>query len=62
MIKPPEERDRILFGDAVISELRQFHRLVELDPPISSREIAHRMAWSRRNTRWMLTKIGDRRD
>ena len=62
MIKPVDHyQDRLLMGDAVMSELKQFDRLVALDPPISAVEIAHRMSWGKRSVRWYLNKIGDKR-
>lgn len=48
-------------ASSVILELKQFSKLLELDPPISCAEIAHRMAWTKRETRWLLTKMGDKR-
>lgn len=59
--KDDHDQDRLLMGDAVVSELKQFDKLVALDPPISSVEIAHRMVWGRRSVRWYLNKIGDKR-
>lgn len=56
-----DEKDRLVFGDAVIAELRQFERLRAIDPPLTCAEIAHRMVWSRRDTRWLLQKMNDRR-
>lgn len=55
------ENDRVLFGDAVIAELRQFEKLRALEPLITCAEIAHRMAWNRRDTRWLLKKMNDNR-
>lgn len=55
------ERDRLLYGDAAIMEMKQFEKLRQLEPPLSSREIAHRMAWSQKQTRSMLNKVGDKR-
>lgn len=60
-MKLAEERDRLLMGDAVVAELKQFEKLCAIDPPISCADIAHRMAWGKRSTRWMLTKMGDKR-
>lgn len=59
--KIDHDQDRLLMGDAVVSELKQFDKLVALDPPISAAEIAHRMVWGKRAVRWYLTKIGDKR-
>lgn len=56
-----DERDRLVLGDAVMTEIRQFERLRKIEPPISCAEIAHRMAWTKRNTRWFLTKMKDYR-
>lgn len=56
-----EEADRTLMGDAVIQELRQFHRLCAIIPPLTCEDIAHRMAWSKRNVRWLLRKLSDNR-
>lgn len=56
-----DEKDRVLFGDAVVAELRQFEKLRAVDPPLTCAEIAHRMVWSRRDTRWLLQKFNDRR-
>lgn len=55
------ERDRVILGDAVIAELRQFERLRSLDPPLTCEDIAHRMAWPKRDTRWLLKKMNDKR-
>ena len=56
-----DEKDRVLFGDAVVAELRQFEKLRAVDPPLTCAESAHRMLWSRRDTRWLLQKYHDRR-
>lgn len=61
MIKSREEADRVLMADAVIAELRQFERLRALDPPITCAEIAQRMIWTKRDTRWLLKKMKDNR-
>lgn len=61
MFDGKDERDRVLGAPAVIGELRQFEKLRALDPPISCAQIAERMIWSRRDTRWLLTKMGDKR-
>jgi len=46
---------------SIMLELRQFDKLRSLEPKISCAEIAHRMAWSKRDTRWLLKKMGDDR-
>ena len=56
-----DEKDRLVLGDAVIAELRQFERLRAVLPALTCAEIAHRMVWSRRDTRWLLQKMNDRR-
>lgn len=56
-----EDADRRLMADAVMDELKQFDKLRALDPPITCAEIAHRMIWSRRDTRWLLKKFRDDR-
>jgi hypothetical protein len=61
MIRDADERDRLLMGDAVFAELKQFDKLRQLDPPISAKDLAFRMAWSLKQTRWLLTKMGDKR-
>ena len=55
------DRDRLLMGDAVVSEMKQFELLCAIEPKITAAEIAHRMAWGKRATRWLLTKMGDKR-
>lgn len=42
-------------------ELRQFSKLLKVSPPLSCEEIAQRMAWSKRETRKLLTRFGDKR-
>jgi len=63
MIKdiPEEDQNRLIMGDAVISELKQFDKLCAILPLLTCAEIAHRMAWGKRATRWLLTKNGDKR-
>lgn len=56
-----EDNGRLMMGDAVIAELRQFEKLRKIEPKLTCAEIAHRMVWTRRNTRWLLTKVGDKR-
>lgn len=60
-VLPREDHDRQLFADAVISELHQFENLRNLDPPISSDEIAHRIVWPVKEVRWLLKKFKDLR-
>lgn len=49
-------------ASAVELELRQFNRLRELsDPPLTSRDIAHRMGWTQLYTRKMLNTYKDKR-
>jgi len=55
------EKDRLLLSAAVISELKQFNKLRQLDPPISAADIAYRMAWTPKDTRWLLRKMKDHR-
>lgn len=61
MTNVKEDRDRVLMADAVIGELKQFERLRALDPPLTCAEIAHRMIWPKRETRWLLKKMKDDR-
>lgn len=42
-------------------DLAQFRKLLEADPPLTSRQIAHRMAMSQRETRNLLNTFGDKR-
>lgn len=56
-----EDRDRVLMADAVMQELQQFEKLRALDPPITCAQIAERMIWTKRQTRWLLNKFKDRR-
>jgi hypothetical protein len=56
-----EHRDRVLGAEAIIAELKQFDKLRAIDPPITCAQIAFRMVWSKRDTRWLLTKMGDKR-
>lgn len=56
-----EEADRHLLGDAIISELKQFENLRQLEPPLSPSEIAHRMVWKEKDVKWLLKKLGDTR-
>lgn len=49
-------------GDVVMTELRQFVKLCALDdPPLTCADIAHRMVWTKRDTRWLLNKFKDGR-
>ena len=54
-----EDADRVLMGDAVISELRQFERLLKLEPALTPDQIAERMVWKVRDVKWLLKKMGD---
>lgn len=56
-----DKEGRYTPATSVIQELAQFKRLCAIDPPISCAELAHRMVWTKRDTRWMLNKIGDKR-
>jgi hypothetical protein len=54
MTSPPDERDRKLGADAIMGELRQLNSLLDLEPPLSVDEIAHRMAWKPKDLRKLL--------
>jgi hypothetical protein len=56
-----EERDRILMADAVMADLKQFDKLRRIDPPISTADIANRMAWKLKDVKWLLKKMKDDR-
>lgn len=43
------------------SELRQFERLMYIEPPLDSDEIANRMVWPVKEVRWLLKKFKDDR-
>jgi hypothetical protein len=57
-----EDSDRILMADAVIEDLKQFNRLIAVDPPLTIQDIAFRMAWEVKDVRWLLKKIRDGRE
>lgn len=42
-------------------EMRQFERLILVEPPLHSAELAHRMAWPMRKVWQMLKKFKDDR-
>lgn len=48
-------------GRKIRAEMRQFERLILIEPPLHSAEIAHRMACSMKQVRQMLRKFKDDR-
>jgi hypothetical protein len=48
-------------SSAVQLDLKQFERLREIDPPLTCAQIAHRMAWTKLQTRKLLRKYKDHR-
>ena len=48
-------------GKQVRADMRQFERLILVEPPLHSAEIAHRMPWPMRKVRAMLKKFKDER-
>lgn len=43
------------------ADMRQFEKLLYVEPPLHSAEIAHRMPWSMKKVRQMLHKFKDDR-
>lgn len=43
-------------------ELRQFERLMYIEPPLSVEDIAFRMVWTEKDVRWLLKKFKDDRN
>lgn len=59
-----EAAEREAIGQAsrrINAELRQFERLMYIEPQLSVDEIAFRMAWSEKDVRWLLKKFKDDR-
>lgn len=48
-------------GKKIRADMRQFERLILVEPPLHSAEIAHRMVWPVRKVRDMLRKFKDDR-
>ena len=48
-------------GRQIRADMRQFERLVLVEPQLHSAEIAHRMAWPMKKVREMLRKFKDER-
>jgi hypothetical protein len=48
------ENDRKLYADAVISDMAQLKKLLDIDPPLGIDELAHRLAWPRKELKKML--------
>jgi hypothetical protein len=55
------DADRILLSAAVIADLKQFDKLRRAEPPLSIDDIAHRMAWPKKDVKWLLKKMKDTR-
>lgn len=56
------EKETLKAATKVIGrELRQFERLMYIEPPLHSAEIAHRMVWPLKDVRKMLKKFKDDR-
>ena len=48
-------------SNSIRNEMRQFERLLYIEPPLHSAEIAHRMVWPLKEVRKMLKKFKDDR-
>lgn len=56
--------EREIIGQAlrrINAELRQFERLMYIEPPLDSDEIAFRMTWPTKDVKWLLRKFKDDR-
>jgi hypothetical protein len=54
------DSDRILLSAAVIADLKQFDKLRKL-PGLTVDDLAHRMAWPKKDVKWLLKKMKDDR-
>lgn len=48
-------------GRKIRADMRQFERLILVEPPLHSAEIAHRMPWPIKKVKAMLKKFKDER-
>lgn len=48
------ESDRKLYAEAVLDDMKQLSRLLEVEPALSVDEMAHRMAWKPKDLRKLL--------
>lgn len=56
------EKETLKAATKVIGrELRQFERLMYIEPPLTVEEMAHRLVWSEKEVRKMLRKFKDHR-
>lgn len=56
-----EDAGRHLLADAIMEDLRQFDKLRRVEPPLSIDDLTHRMAWKKKDVKWLLRKMKDDR-